>query len=78
MTNLAKKLFASMALASVVYLPLADPSRAISADLAKKCRAMATKAHPTPIAGSKAKGVEKAEREYFRACVANNGKMDDN
>jgi hypothetical protein len=54
------------------------PSSAISAELAKKCRAMAIKAHPNPIPGSKASGAEKAEREYFQTCIAKGGKMENN
>lgn len=65
-------------LALAAYLPMTDPSSAISADLANKCRAMAIKAHPTPSAGSKASGAEKAQRDYFQACIAKGGKMDDN
>ena len=67
-----------MVLALAAYLPMTSPSSAISADLAKKCRAMAIKAHPTPLAGSKASGVEKAQRDYFQACIAKDGKMDNN
>jgi hypothetical protein len=47
---------------------------AIDADDAKKCRALAIKAHPTPVAGSKPSGVEQAQRSYFRACVSRVGK----
>jgi type IV secretory pathway VirB6-like protein len=43
---------------------------AIAADLAKKCREQAVKAHPTPKAGTKASGVEKAQRDAFQACVS--------
>ena len=39
---------------------------------------MAVKAHPSPIAGSKASGAELAERDYLQTCVAKGGKMDDN
>jgi hypothetical protein len=70
MTKLAKSLIALMALALAVYLPMTHPSSATSAELAKQCRAMAIKAHPIPIPGSKASGAEKAEREYFQACIA--------
>ena len=51
-----------------------QPASAIDADDAKKCRALAIKAHPTPVAGSKASGVEQAQRSYFQACVARAGK----
>jgi hypothetical protein len=78
MTKLAKSLIALMALALAVYLPMTHPSSATSAELAKQCRAMAIKAHPIPIAGSKANGAEKAQREYFQACIAKGGKMENN
>jgi hypothetical protein len=50
------------------------PAFAISADLAKKCRDMAIKAHPFDIAGSKT-GSAAAERSYFNECVAKGGNM---
>jgi hypothetical protein len=78
MVKLAKSLIALMVLALAVYLPMTNPSSATSAELAKKCRAMAIKAHPNPIPGSKASGAEKAEREYFQACIAKDGKMENN
>ena len=77
MTKLAKNSFV-VGLALAAYLPTTYPSSAISADLAKKCRAMAVKAHPSPLAGSKANGAEKAQRDYFQACVAKGGEMDKN
>lgn len=78
MTKLAKSSFVLVVLALAVYLPTTGRSSAISADLANKCRAMAIKAHPTPLAGSKASGAEKAQRDYFQTCVAKGGKMDNN
>ena len=78
MAKLAKNLIALMVLSLAVYLPMTYPSSAISAELAKKCRAMAIKAHPNPIPGSKASGAEKAEREYFQTCIAKGGKMENN
>jgi len=53
-----------------------DPSAAQppSAELAKKCRALAIKAHPTQPAGSKS-GFEQAQRDYFRDCLAKGGNM---
>jgi hypothetical protein len=55
---------------------LATPSSApfaITAELAKKCRELAIKAHPTQPAGSK--GYEQAQRDYFKLCVQKNGDM---
>jgi hypothetical protein len=78
MAKLVKSIGALIVLAIVAYLPMTQPSSAISADLAKKCRAMAIKAHPNQTPGSKASGAEKAEREYFQICVAKGGKMENN
>jgi hypothetical protein len=58
------------------YLPTAQPASAVSVELAKKCRAMATKAHPTQRAGTKAAGTEKAQRDYFRDCIAKGDKTE--
>jgi hypothetical protein len=41
---------------------------AITADIAKTCRAQAIKAHPTGIAGSRSNYAEQ-QREAYRICV---------
>ena len=51
-----------------------DPAFALSAELATKCRAMAIKAHPPVLAGSK-RGSAKAELDYYRMCVKKDGKV---
>jgi hypothetical protein len=51
-----------------------DTAKPPSAELAKKCRALAIKAHPTRPAGSKA-GSEQAQRGYFRDCIVKDGNM---
>ena len=63
--------------ASVHALALAtlSPAVALSADLAKKCREMAIRAHPPAPAGTKA--YAQAEREFFRSCIAKNGETGD-
>jgi hypothetical protein len=48
---------------------------AISADLAKQCREMMLKAHPTMMYGTN--GSAAAQREYFQECIRRQGKMDD-
>jgi hypothetical protein len=54
----------------------AVPVRAeISTDLAKNCRAMMEKAHPTQMYG--ASGTAALQRDYFRQCINRQGKMDD-
>ena len=55
---------------------VAAPVRAeISVDLAKKCNAMMVKAHPTQMYG--ATGTAGLQREYFKQCINQQGKMDD-
>jgi hypothetical protein len=76
MAKPAKSFGMLIVLALTAYLPTAQPASAISVELAKKCRAMAIKAHPTQIAGTKQTGIEKAQRDYYRECVAKDGKME--
>jgi hypothetical protein len=61
----------------------ATPERAsaITAELARTCKALTTKQFPlrepgNPAAGS-AKGSGRDQTAYFNKCVANNGKVDD-
>ena len=61
--------------AFVGFVDASEPASAISADLAKKCRELALKAHPTPRVGTKT-GAAKLQQDYFRSCVAKNGKVD--
>ena len=49
--------------------PRSTPKVPISAGLAKTCRALAIKAHPTQRPGS-GTGSAQAQREYFQECVA--------
>jgi hypothetical protein len=48
---------------------------AISADLAKKCRASTVRAYPHQQAGSRT-GTAQAERGFFQNCVAQNGNVE--
>jgi hypothetical protein len=58
----------------IIVLSAASPAAAITADLAKKCRDMAVKAHPPPNPpGNRA--YAQAERDFFRECVSKNGEM---
>ena len=66
---------ALMTAAAFVFVSAGQPASAITAELAKKCRQMAFKEHPPVRAGSKP-GAAKAQQEYYRTCVAKNGKMD--
>jgi hypothetical protein len=60
--------------AVVLIVSMSQPVSAITADVAKKCRELAVKAHPPAVAGSKT-GTAQAERDYFRACIAKGGNM---
>jgi hypothetical protein len=68
-----RKGFAALVAFAVVAVT-SPAASAISADLAKKCRELAIRAHPTQPAGTKS-GTEQAQRDYFRECVAKNGDM---
>lgn len=50
------------------------PAFAVSAELAKKCRAMSVKEYPSVKVGSKA-GNSKAQFTYYRTCLDSNGAM---
>jgi hypothetical protein len=76
MARLAKNISALTVLTLMAHFLATQSSSALTAELAKKCRAMAIKAHPTQLAGTKAKGVEKAQRDYFQECVTKDGKME--
>ena len=79
-SRLIKVLVASGLIASglgaLLASAIASPASALTADVAKKCRELMVKAYPPLPAGS-IKGSSEAEREYFRACVAQAGKMDE-
>lgn len=76
MDNIVKRFGPSVAITMIAILSMTAPASAISADLAIKCRDMAIKAHPPKQPGGK-KGYAQAERNFFRLCVSNNGKMPD-
>ncbi len=67
---------AVMVLVQVLILSPVPSVAAISADLARKCREMAIKAHPPKPAGTKA--YAQAERDFFRECISKNGEMQEN
>jgi hypothetical protein len=59
---------------------MTDNASAISVEVAKKCSALTAQAFPprvpgNPAAGS-AKGSGQEQRDYYKKCVANEGKMD--
>jgi hypothetical protein len=78
MTSISKSIASTLLLASFVLMPAG--ASAITVEVAKTCNALITKQFPprqvgNPAAGS-AKGTGQAERDFFKKCVANGGKMD--
>jgi hypothetical protein len=66
-------LFATSALAEPAQQDRANAGGPITAELAKKCRELAIKAHPTERAGTTP--YAQAQREYFQQCIAKGGNM---
>jgi hypothetical protein len=62
-------------LALIASVTINHAASALTADLAKKCREMMVEAYPPQPAG-RSTGSAQQERSYFRACVAQGGKMD--
>jgi hypothetical protein len=60
---------------TMVMCAAGKPASAITAELAKKCRALAIKAHPYKMPGERGPGTAQAERDYFNECVARGGNM---
>ena len=54
---------------------------AVTAEVAKKCAALADKAYPPRVPGNPAAGLAKgtvqSKRDYFNKCVTNGGNLDD-
>jgi hypothetical protein len=73
--NMARSFGTTAAVVAVLSVSLTQLAPAITADVAKKCRELAVKAHPPALAGSRS-GTAQAERDYFRACVAKGGKVE--
>ena len=76
MANRTTEFGVLLVFALVADAAMAQPASPVTADIAKKCREMAVKAHPTAKPGSKPTGAEKSQRDYFRACVAKGGKTE--
>jgi hypothetical protein len=75
MMHAAKRFTALVILIAAVLAWSQAPAGAISEELAKKCRAMALKVHPSARPGTKT-GSQKAQQDYFRNCVAKEGKIE--
>lgn len=58
-----------------------DTASAITADVARKCDGLLSKAFPPRVVGNPAAGSAKGsfqdEQSFFKKCVENNGKADD-
>jgi hypothetical protein len=76
MIRVAASISRAIVTGAVCAMPMIQSASAITADVARKCREVAIKAHPPTTAGSKA-GAAQAEREAFRACVAQGGNVKD-
>jgi len=67
--------------ACVGFLMMTDSASAITVELARKCDALTAKAFPPRVIGNpasgSAKGSGREERAYYRKCVANKGKVDE-
>ena len=72
-SKLMRVLAASGAIAFVACAT-ADPAKAVTAEVAKKCRDLMIKAYPPPPTGSR-QGNAPQERDYFRMCVAKGGNV---
>jgi len=73
MTNATTTICAGAVLAAA-FASTATPAHAISAELAKKCRELAIKAHPPAPVGTP---YAAAERQYYLDCIAKNGKVEE-
>jgi hypothetical protein len=76
MAKLARWFLQTAAVAVVCCVSVSQSASALSAEVAKTCREQAIKSHPPAVAGSRA-GTAQAERDFFQACVARGGKVDD-
>lgn len=69
------------ALLCLGVLSTTDTASAVSVQLARKCDALTAKAFPPRVVGNPAagstKGTGRDAQAYFRKCVTNNGKVDD-
>lgn len=71
--NLSVRFLGAFAL--VTLLSIQAPAEALTIELAKKCRQLATTAHPSARPGTRT-GAQKAQNEYYQECVLRNGDMD--
>ena len=69
-----------VALVALICIGGAPAASAVTAEIAKKCNALAAEAFPPRQAGNPAAGLAKGsaqdKRAYLQKCVASGGKMD--
>ena len=75
MNSLRRKRSLIGASAVLAFTLLPTVASSITAELAKKCRAMAITAYPTVLAGNR-KGSAENQREFFQRCVDRNGDIE--
>jgi hypothetical protein len=73
---LKKLSFALVLVLLAVGVPTGKSIAAPSAELAIKCRDMMIRAYP-PVRPGSPHGNAQQERQYFRACIARNGNMEE-
>jgi hypothetical protein len=78
---MGKQELSSVAVVFIAFATITTGAFAVTAEVAKQCETLTAKAYPpreigNPAAGS-AKGTATVQRDYFRKCVANGGKVDD-
>jgi hypothetical protein len=70
-----------VALVCIAVGCMTGSASAVTAQVAKKCQALTTKAFPPRVPGNPAAGSStgtvQSKRDYFNKCVANGGNMDD-
>lgn len=72
---------AAFGVISLASTSIPDRASAVTAELARSCKALTTKQFPprepgNPAAGS-SKGSGRDQQAFFDKCIANNGKVDD-
>ncbi len=77
MSPALQRFAASFPLVLLTVLVANCPASALTAELAKKCQALASKAHPPAPIGAKT-GTAQAHLEFYRTCIANDGTMPEN
>ena len=73
-TLIALALAGTPLLAETAPTARSNTAAPISAELAKTCRELAIKAHPTQRQGGST-GSGQAQRDYFKECLAKRGNM---